>query len=178
MIAVVLSVVLAASSVTLPLGGTAYKKTREGNRHYVDGLYEDALRAYTEAQVDLPEAPQLFYDIGNVLYRQGDYEGASEAYTRALLTSPPELEPDAAYNLGNARFQAQEFGAARDAYTRALRSNPGDLDAKRNLELALRALQQQQQQQQDDSNDDSGEQNDQQAHASILPNRRTMTAWT
>ena len=139
MIATLLCVLLAASSVTLPLGGTAYRKTQEGNRHYIDGLYEDSLRAYTEAQVELPEAPQLFYDIGNVLYRQGDYEGAAEAYTRALLSSPPELEPDAAYNLGNARFQAQEYGAARDAYTRALKSDPSDIDAKRNLELALRA---------------------------------------
>ncbi len=56
------------STLTAPLGGNAYRKTEEGNRHYVDGLYEEALRAYTEAQVDLPEAPQLFYDIGNVLY--------------------------------------------------------------------------------------------------------------
>lgn len=157
MIAALLTVVLAASSLILPLGGTAYRKTHEGNRHYVDGLYEDALRAYTEAQVELPEAPQLFYDIGNVLYRQQDFEGAAEAYTRALLSAPADLGRDAAYNLGNARFRQQEFGAARDAYTRALKGDPSDVDAKRNLELALRALEQQQQQGQDDPNNESSD---------------------
>ena len=70
-------------AITLPFGGSAHRKTEEGNARYVEGLYEEALRAYTEAQVKAPEAPQLYYDIGNVLYRQGDYEGAAEAFTRA-----------------------------------------------------------------------------------------------
>ena len=82
------------------------------------------------------------------------------AYTRALLAGPTELKSEAAYNLGNARFRQGDFGPARDAYTRALQGDPSDADAKRNLELALRALQQQQQQQDDPS--DSQDQQDQQ----------------
>ena len=80
-------------AVLLPFGGSAHRRTAEGNAHYLDGLYDEALRAYTEAQVDAPEAPQLYYDIGNVLYRQGDYEGAAEAYTRALLSVVPVPNP-------------------------------------------------------------------------------------
>jgi Ca-activated chloride channel family protein len=73
-----------------------------------------------------------------------------------LLSAPAELAPHAAYNLGNARYRQQEFQDAVEAYERALREAPEDRDAKRNLELALRALeqQQQQQQQQDDQQSD------------------------
>ena len=80
---------LLLASVLSPFGGSAHRKTEQGNRSYEQGALEDALTKYTEAQVHVPESPQLHYDIGNVLYRQGDYEGAAEAYTRALLSAPP-----------------------------------------------------------------------------------------
>jgi Ca-activated chloride channel family protein len=131
-----------AAALALPLGGSAHRKTEQGNRLYAEGAFDEALRAYTEAQVAAPESPELVYDIGNVLYRQEDYEGAAEAYTRALaqLGSRPELEGAAAYNLGNARYRLGEYDAAVEAYERALGREPSDADAKRNLELALRAL--------------------------------------
>ena len=104
--------VLVASSILLPFGGSAHRRTEEGNRLYLEGKYDEALRSYTEAQVQAPQAAELYYDIGNVLYRQGDYQGAAEAYTRALLMAPPSLEQGAAYNLGNARYELEEFQEA------------------------------------------------------------------
>jgi Ca-activated chloride channel family protein len=128
------------AALMLPFGGSAHRKTAEGNRLYGEGQLEDALRVYTEAQVDAPEAPELYYDIGNVLYRQDDFEGAADAYRRALLSAPPELVGPAAFNLGNARYRAEDYQGAVEAYERALRAEPTDADSKRNLELALRAL--------------------------------------
>lgn len=145
------------TSLLAPFGGKAHRKTEEGNRSYLDARYEDALRAYTEAQVELPAAAELYYDIGNVLFRQEDYAGAAEAYTRALLTAPTELEGAAAYNLGNARYKLEEYEEAIRSYERALRSDAADADAKRNLELALRAQEMQQQQQQDEQQQDGEE---------------------
>jgi Ca-activated chloride channel family protein len=149
------------AAVLSPLGGTAHRKTEEGNRHYIDERLDEALRSYTEAQVAAPDAPQLFYDIGNVLYRQGDYAGAEELFQRALSAAPPELVPDAAYNLGNARFRQEAYDEAVEAYRRTLEARPDDADAKRNLELALRQLQQQQQQQQQQEQGNQDEENDQ-----------------
>ena len=96
------------AAALLPVGGSADRKTEQGNEQYRNGLYVDALRAYTEAQVDAPESAELYYDIGNVLYRQNDFEGSAEAFTRALVDAPRELVGPAAYNLGNARFQQQD----------------------------------------------------------------------
>ncbi len=81
-----------ASSVLLPFGGGAHRRTEEGNRHYTEGDYPEALRSYTEAQIKSPEAAELYYDLGNVFFRQNDFERASEAYTRALLMAADELE--------------------------------------------------------------------------------------
>jgi Ca-activated chloride channel family protein len=130
---------LLVASILLPFGGSAHRRTEEGNRHYAAEEYEAALRAYTEAQVEAPQAAELYYNIGNVLYREGDFAGAAEAYTRALLTAPESLVQGAAYNLGNARYRLGEYDEAVSAYERALLDDPSDADAKRNLELALRA---------------------------------------
>jgi Ca-activated chloride channel homolog len=127
-------------AVAVLLAGTAYRKTEEGNRRYAAGAFEDALRAYTEAQLAAPEAPQLHYDLGNVLYRQGNLDEAVEGYTRALLSADPSLAPRAAYNLGNALYLARRFEEAARAYRRSLEEDPADQDAKRNLELALLQL--------------------------------------
>lgn len=171
MIHLLLGVVVAIAVLT-PLGGRAHRKTEQGNRQYLQEQYEDALRSYTEAQEELPDAPQLYYDIGNVLYRHEDFEGAADAFQRALVSAPDDLVSRAAYNLGNARYELQEFQEALEAYQRALAADPSDLDAKRNLELALRALERQQQQdhdrqdQEQDPEDQQQEQNEEEQQPS------------
>jgi Ca-activated chloride channel family protein len=134
---------LLSAALLTPLGGAAHRKTEKGNELFEQGQFDEALRAYTDAQVDAPDSPELSYNIGNVLYRQGDFQGAAEAFTRALLSGSEQLVPKTAHNLGNARFQQEEYDEALKAYERALRAAPDDLDSKRNLELVLRALQQQ-----------------------------------
>jgi hypothetical protein len=62
------------------------------------------------------------------------------------------LAPDAFFNLGNARLGAGDAAGAVEAYAETLRRAPRREDAKRNLELALRALEQQQRQQQSQGN--------------------------
>jgi tetratricopeptide (TPR) repeat protein len=46
------------------------------------------------------------------------------------------------YNLGNTLYQKQDYAGAVRSYRDALRLTPSDPDTRRNLELALRALQQ------------------------------------
>jgi tetratricopeptide (TPR) repeat protein len=138
MIGVAPAMVLVVALV-LPFGGGASRTTEEGNRHYRAGEFAEALRFYTEAQIQAPQAAELYYNLGNVFYRQQDHQRAAEAYTRALLTASEELEAAASFNLGNAMYRLGQYDVAVEAFERALRLDPGDPDAKRNLELALRA---------------------------------------
>ena len=130
------------------LGGEAHRRTEKGNALYLEGENEPAISEYQKAQTKVPEAPQLHYDIGNVLYRQENWSGAAEAYEHALGAAGPDLSARAAYNLGNALFHDAKYDDAVKAYTRSLKAAPQDGDTKHNLEMALRALEQKQQQQQ------------------------------
>ncbi len=121
-------------------GGKAHRESERGNRAYEAGDHDEALARYTEAQTAAPDAPEIHYDIGNVLYRKEDYTAAVEAYRRALEGRRTDLLPDAAYNLGNAHFRERRFREAAEAYRQGLELRPDDPDARRNLELALRAL--------------------------------------
>ena len=143
------------SPVTAPeLLASARSKNREGNRLYEKKKYDEALKRYTEAQLEAPDAPQLHYNLGNVLFRKGDLEKARDEYRRALASADPGLDPGAIYNLGNTFFTQQEYKDAVAAYQRALRLSPSDPDAKRNLELALLRMKQQQQPKQQPQRDD------------------------
>jgi Ca-activated chloride channel family protein len=72
------------------------------------------------------------------------------------------LDQHSYYNLGNTFFRAEQYEAAIEAYKEALRLDPSDLEAKQNLELALRQRQQQQQEQQQQQQQDEQQQDQQQ----------------
>jgi Ca-activated chloride channel homolog len=147
-----LAIVLLAG-VSSFLGGEAHRRTEKGNAEYIEGKNDAALENYQKAQAVAPEAPQLHYDLGNVLYRQENWAGAAEAYQHALGAASPELASRAAFNLGNALYRDEKFDDAVKAYMRSLKAQPKDVDAKHNLEMALRALEAQKQQQKQNPKD-------------------------
>ncbi len=89
--------------------------------------------------------------------------GAGKSDAESLLESAAEsgseaLAPLAHYNLGNARLAANDFQGAITAYQQALRLDPALEDAKFNLELARRWLQEQPQEPQDQQQQDPQDQ--------------------
>ena len=134
------------------------KKTREGNRVYKGGDYAGALSKYEDAGATAPGLAALRYNIGNALLRQGKYPEAASEYHRALQNAGPSLAPAVRYNLGNAQFLQKQYKEAAESYRKVLEKKPADEEARRNLELALRALQVQQQQQQQQKTDSKDKQ--------------------
>ncbi len=122
---------------------SAAAKNNEGNLLYSQKQLDEALKMYTEAQVARPEAPELHYNIGNVLYRKKEFDKALDEYRKAQAAKDPRLAQAALFNRGNALMQSGKVQDAVGAYVQALRARPDDPDAKRNLELALRMLQEQ-----------------------------------
>ena len=168
----VISGILLSPAAAPELLASARSKNRDGNRLYEEKKYDEALKRYTEAQLEAPDAPQLHYNLGNVLFRKGDLEKARDEYRRALSSADPGLDPRAIYNLGNTFFTRQEYKDAVAAYQRALRLDPSDADAKRNLELALLRMQQQQQQQQQKPQGDRKEEKEEQKQQQERPEPR------
>ena len=130
-------------------GSSVGKLNNQGNEAFAEQDYESALAAYHQAEDNAPQVAEPHYNAANTHYRTEDYEQAQQEIEQALVGEPQQegLDQNSYYNLGNALFQSGQFKAAIEAYKEALRLNPADLQAKQNLELALRQLQQQEQQQ-------------------------------
>ncbi|MGB1250618.1 MAG: VWA domain-containing protein [Candidatus Promineifilaceae bacterium] len=123
---------------------TGIQSLDDGNAQYVAAAYEDALNSYTEARASGVESAEPIYNSANVQYRQERFVESAETMQLALDISDPVLSASAYYNLGNTHFAQQDWPVAIEAYKDALRLDPSDVDAKHNLELALRQLQQEQ----------------------------------
>jgi len=167
-----LPILLLAVVALAGCGQSAETLNNKGNEAFADQDYEGALTAYLGAQEDVPEMAEPHYNAANSHYRMEDYPQAQQEIEQALVgeESQQALDQHSYYNLGNTFFQAQQFEPAIEAYKEALRLNPDDLQAKQNLELALRQLQQQEQEQQeqedqeqaDDPSDDQEQQSEDQ----------------
>jgi Ca-activated chloride channel homolog len=130
-----------------------------GNRLYREGRYEEAIAAYQRVVESGDASPQVHYNLGTALLAVGRYPESEQHFQIALSAVDPELRQHTFYNLGN-RFltegraeadvarQGELLDAAIEAYRRSLRIMPDDVDAKWNLELALRDREENEQQQQ------------------------------
>lgn len=178
-------VVATLSSLCLGSSLSAARKAGRGGESYRRGDYEGALKSYSEALADAPEKPQLYFNIGDVLYRQEKFPEAARLFEKSAAPGDPALQAKSWYNIGNAKYRdaVREAGrktpggaaggggdadALREAaacYVRSLELDPGDLDAKYNLEFVQRILQQQErqkQQEEENKKDEEQEEKDQQ----------------
>lgn len=107
---------------------------------YREGDYLGALVRFREA-LEKDPAASLHYDIGNSLYRLEKYDQAARQYAGSLSVADSSLQRDARYNTGNCLFKSGDLQGAIEQYIEALKVDPNDQDAKHNLELARRLLQ-------------------------------------
>jgi tetratricopeptide (TPR) repeat protein len=137
-----------------------HENVEEGNEKAQDQEAAAALQRYEEARRVKPASPIPDFNRGIVLSRDGKTEEAGDAFLAAAASDAPAIAADALYNHGNTLLDAEQFAPAIDAYLKSLDLDPADADARRNLEIAARRLeqqQQQQQQQQQNQNQDDGE---------------------
>jgi Ca-activated chloride channel family protein len=120
--------------------------TASGTKQYEQGNHPAALKSFEGAAGLRPDDPRARFNLGDALYKNGQFDQA-EAIFRALGgDDKAPLAGAARHNLGNVLFQKKDYPGAARAYRDALHLKPQDADTRRNLEMALRALEQQQQQ--------------------------------
>jgi Ca-activated chloride channel family protein len=147
------------------LGWNARERTASGARALARGNAAGARLALDSALRLRPGDPVSRYNAGTGRLAEGD-PSAGVLLDLAAREASPEVASSAWYNLGDARLAANEFRGAADAFVESLKLRPDHAGAKKNLELALRALekqrqekerQQQQQQQQQQENQEEQE---------------------
>ncbi|MEE3370765.1 MAG: hypothetical protein VX346_15605 [Planctomycetota bacterium] len=140
----------------LSVGATAVKKVADGIRHFQAGRFDEADRAFVEAEVSDPENATIWFDRACALAAAGEVEKARKFFQQAALSRDTPLEIRCHYNLGClAARQAQTLlgedpGSAEQAvreqslsqllqavghYRDCLRLDTDHSDARHNLEL-------------------------------------------
>lgn len=146
----------AAAAVILLLAfGTGFGigDVEKANRLYREGKYEEAARIYQEVISKGSVEPYVHYNLGTALLRLGRFQEAHVHLQQALQESEAELKQRVHFNIGSRFLEearksepseatVQLLDAAVAAYKHALRLDPQDMDAKWNLELALREREQ------------------------------------
>lgn len=129
-----------------------------GAQSYKNGKYDKAVEYYQKLLKE-KDIPQASYNLGNSLYKSGKYDDAVEAFEQSLGVENDQQKFRAMYNLGNALAKAKKLKLSAAFYRRALELDPKDYDAKYNLEMVNRMMQQQQKQQKQNSKNDQNQKN-------------------
>ena len=141
---------MSISPISLHLFGASPRSlVREGNDKCATEQYDEALTAYEEASIELPESPILYFNKGVAYYGKGEFDNAAEAFeSAALKTKDLELEAKAKFNLGNCAFRQSERQRDSDLqksleeceksiryYQEALKLKPDYREAAENIEV-------------------------------------------
>jgi Ca-activated chloride channel family protein len=121
-------------------GSEASDLIADGNAAYERGDYQAALEAYQRAQAEAPDRPEAHVNAGLALHQLDQPERAIAETRRALPVDDPLLAARIHYNLGGHWFALGRYAEAVSEYRQSLMLNPNERDAKHNLELAQRLL--------------------------------------
>lgn len=136
------------------------KEISKGNQSYRKGNYDEAARRYRSAEIDRPGSPVAAFNLGTALVTGKNYvEALPKLGEAASKLTGPELAL-AHYNIGNGLFGGGKFEEAVGAYKKTLEISPNDRDAKYNLELALKMLEEQKKNQKNQKNQKQNQKNE------------------
>ncbi|HVY55219.1 MAG TPA: VWA domain-containing protein, partial [Thermodesulfobacteriota bacterium] len=107
---------------------------QQGAKYLQEGKYDNAVDKFDDP-----------YRQGVAEYKAGKYEAAARSFEKA---DRPGIKTDALYNLGNAQLMSGKIEDAIKSYEDVLKTDPDHADAKYNLEIAKKLLEQKQQNQQ------------------------------
>jgi tetratricopeptide (TPR) repeat protein len=102
---------LLCAAVLLASGvhATPAKLFREGSKAYAEERFDDAINAYREAASMAPELAEIYYNLGNALYRAGGFEEAVESYEYAAsMAETDTMRSRCWYNLANCMLKTAE----------------------------------------------------------------------
>lgn len=138
----------------------------EGNKLYKEERYADAEVAYRKALQENAMNEIAQFNLAASLLRQGSASGETQQEAMRILqnlTRDAEnisIAEKAFYNLGNIAFNSQDYAKSIELYKNALRRNPDNDNARDNLRLAQKRLEEQQNQNNDQNQDKNEDKKD------------------
>ena len=148
--------------LSLPICASAQSQkdyARKGNNFYKKADFVKADSLYRLSVITDTTFYKAYYNSGNANYLLQNPEKAAEGWNKALKSEDLKIKSDATYNLGNLSMDEKNYAKAIEYYKEVLRGNPSDEEARYNLALAKKLLEEQQNQQNQDQNQQQNQQN-------------------
>lgn len=138
-LAAMVILILSASAVHAANPGESIKS---GETAYNAGEYDKAITNFIDAQLEVPDRPEIYYNLGNAQYKAGNFDAALKNYQQALKSEDPVLREKLHYNIGNTLFRLGKHEEAIKSYESALELNSKDVEAEENLAFVKKAMEQ------------------------------------
>lgn len=123
------------------LAANSFAFAKNADDLYKEGRFAEAEKEYQKGDMDNPKDIRFRYNRGCAAYQNKDLEAAQAAFSSVIRrTTDKDIQFKAAYNLGNTAFTQDDFASAVEFYRQAIILNPDSADAKYNLELSLKKL--------------------------------------
>ena len=158
--------VVAAMVVLFCCAANAFGAASDALKDYERGKFSKARSEFERLARKTPDDSRLRYNAGAAAFGDQDYDTALKHFNATLSAPDIKLQEQSYYNLGNTHFRLgektedakdkqQQWEQAVHQYESALKLDANDPDAKFNLELVKKKLEElkQQQQKQDQKND-------------------------
>ncbi len=135
---------------------------REGNKMYNEKRYGDAEKLYQKALQENENSSLAKFNLATTYLRQttttdttqnGLLSQANKLLEEVSQSANAKLASRAFYDLGNISYNQKNYQKSIDYYKNSLRKNPDDDEARQNLRLAQKQLQNQQNNQNQDNKD-------------------------
>ncbi len=170
---ILLLALVCSSSQALASG--VYQSMQKGLEAYQSQDYEAALKYFIDAQLEDPDQPKIFYNIGNAYYKLGDFNAALENYSHVLNSENKSIKHKALYNRGNANYRMNKLEDAISDYEAALKIDPGDQEARQNLDFVKKKIKMQEKQQHQQSSNNKNKPGEQGKTLQDRPENRDQT---
>ncbi|WP_232367019.1 VWA domain-containing protein [Desulfocicer vacuolatum] len=126
-------------SVTKAHAG-ASKSVARGIEAFQQGQWEKAEKSFIDAQLDRPDMPELYYNIGSAAYKKEDYESAIANFTKAMDTDDETLKQKALFNRGNTQYRRGNLEEAVKSFEQIPETSPLFHKASENIEFVKQKI--------------------------------------
>lgn len=132
----------------------------DGNESFEENRFDEAIEFYERAAGIAEDKASVEYNRANALLKKGDTEGALKSYEESNLHGSKSLKAKSYYNEGNAQFGEGKYSEAAEAFKNSLKYDSSDMDAKVNLEMAMKMIKEEQKNNKEKKDDKSKEDKD------------------
>lgn len=153
--------------------GQATKRERnlikQGNEYFNKKQYSKAEESYSRVLEINPNSQIAKYNLGSTMLRQRGGNSEKDVARDSLISrylsdvgsntsAPASLRAHSFYNLGKLAYDRQDYASSVNYFKQSLKIDPKDDQARKNLRMAQKKLQQNQQNQDKNKNKDKDDQ--------------------